>query len=248
MRPVGFVRSPYVEKADAPRQGAAGGAEGRVEVLAEYEHALDDLAGFDRVWLVFWFDRAPAGPAPNKVLPPRSETKRGVFATRSPHRPNPIGLTAVPLVRVEGLVLHVRDLDLLDGTPVLDIKPYIPYADAFPDAREGWLDAPRDPLARYEVRCEAIAEEQLAFLESHGETWLRARIVETLALGPQPHPYRRIKKADDGWVLAVKEWRVRFDVEDRTVHVRSLASGYRAKERAAHPLHAAFAARFDHFA
>ncbi|HEY8072896.1 MAG TPA: tRNA (N6-threonylcarbamoyladenosine(37)-N6)-methyltransferase TrmO, partial [Labilithrix sp.] len=102
VRPIGFVRSPFVEKADAPRQGAAGGAEGRVEVLAEYEHALDDLAGFDRIWLLFWFDRVSAEPAPNKVLPPRSETKRGVFATRSPHRPNPIGMTAVSLARVEG--------------------------------------------------------------------------------------------------------------------------------------------------
>ena len=76
-----------------------------------------------------------------KVMPPRGERKkRGLFATRSPHRPNNIGLTAVRLVGVEGFTLHVEEIDLLDGTPVLDIKPYVPYADAFPGAHAGWID------------------------------------------------------------------------------------------------------------
>ena len=259
VRPVGFVRSPFREKAEAPRQAVAEGAEGvegRIEMLPEHEHALDDLDGFDRIWVLFWFHEAKGGPR-TKVLPPRSDRKRGVFATRSPHRPNPIGMSAVRLERVEGLVLHVRDLDLLDGTPVIDLKPYIPYADAFPDAATGWVGA-SDPRPSWTVTFTDAAEAQLAWLVTQGITIdLRARIAEALALGPQPHPYRRIKKTEDGaLLLAVKEWRVRFTVMssssplgDRAIVVDALRSGFRARELAdgvdpALTVHRAFVARF----
>jgi tRNA-Thr(GGU) m(6)t(6)A37 methyltransferase TsaA len=90
------VRSPFVEKVQAPRQPVAGASiEARIEILPRHEHALADLDGFERIWVLFWFDRADAHEPPSKVLPPRSPVKRGVFATRSPHRPNPIGLSAV---------------------------------------------------------------------------------------------------------------------------------------------------------
>jgi len=194
--------------------------------------------------VIFWFDRTERARPASKVLPPRSDVKRGIFATRSPHRPNNIGMTAVRLDRVEGLVVHVRDLDLLDGTPVLDIKPYIPYADAFPDARTGWLEAPRDKKLSFAVAFSPLADEQLAFLGDEGAL-VRTRIAETLALGPAPHPYRRIKKQDDGsLLLAVKEWRATFSVDDRTITVLSIASGYRPRELVEHPLHASFVARF----
>lgn len=251
VRPIGVVRSPFVEKADAPRQASAPGARdaiGRVELLPEYEHALADLDRFDRIWILFWFDRAEGWSA--KVLPPRSEEKRGVFATRSPHRPNPIGMSCVRLERVDGRVLHVRDLDLLDGTPVIDLKPYIAYADAFPDASAGWLDAPRDPKEPWSVVFAPLAEEQLAWIAREAGIDLRARVAEALALGPAPHPYRRIKRLDDGAsMLAAKEWRARFTTEGRTIVVERVASGYRAKELAtgegpALDLHRAFVARF----
>jgi len=252
VRPIGFVRSPFLEKVEAPRQAVAEGAEGiagRVEMLPEHEHALSDLEGFDRLWLLFWFHEANG--ARSKVLPPRSDRKRGVFATRSPHRPNPIGMSAVRLERVEGLVLHVRDLDLIDGTPVIDIKPYIPYADAFPDAKSGWVGG-SDPRPSWAVTFTSEAETQLAWLTREGLALdLRARIQEALALGPQPHPYRRIKKTDDGGLLlAVKEWRARFSVDPSTssMKVEALRSGFRGRELAsADPtlaLHRAFVARF----
>lgn len=261
VRAIGFVRSPFDEKAEVPRQAVAEGAagiEGRIEMKAEHEHALDDLEGFDRLWILFWFHHAarPGGQAtPSKVLPPRSDRKRGVFATRSPHRPNPIGMSAVRLVRIEGLVVHVRDLDLLDGTPVLDLKPYVPYADAFPDAATGWLgkESLADPREGWVVRFGELAATQLSWLAEHApQLELRARIEATLALGPQPHPYRRIKKADGGaLVLAVKEWRARFAVDEatRTIAVESMASGFRSKELATGtdaslPLHRAFVTRF----
>ena len=260
VRPIGFVRSPFREKAEAPRQAVTEGAEGvegRIEMLAEHEHALEDLDGFDRIWVLFWFHEAKGGPR-TKVLPPRSDRKRGVFATRSPHRPNPIGMSAVRLERVEGLVLHVRDLDLIDGTPVIDLKPYLPYADAFPDAATGWVGATgasgaTDPRRSWSVTFTERAEAQLAWLATQGlAVDLRARIADALALGPQPHPYRRIKKTDDGeLLLAVKEWRARFtvDVAASAIAVDALRTGFRARDLAngadpALEVHRAFVALF----
>ena len=147
LRPLGFIRSPYARRLDAPHQptvveGTESGApaEATLELDAAYpESMLRDLEGFERVWLIFQFHLSE-GWAPT-VQPPRGpKRKRGVLATRSPHRPNGLGLSCVELVGVEGRVLRFRGVDLLDGTPVLDLKPYVPYADAFPDARAGWID------------------------------------------------------------------------------------------------------------
>jgi hypothetical protein len=171
------------------------------------------------------------------VLPPRSTSgRKGVFATRSPHRPNPIGLSAVRLDRVEGLVLHVREIDILDGTPVLDLKPYVPYTDAHPAARSGWLeaegrraagDSPADPVERYEVGFEPLAAEQAAWIERRSGLALRERITATLALGPQPHPYRRIRREGTGYRLALLDWRARFVLQGREVRVLAIETGYR---------------------
>ncbi len=144
---IGLVRSPYRNRIDAPHQApvvagteTGGPAEASLELDPSLpEEILRDLAGFERIWLVFAFHRSE-GWAP-LVQPPRGpRVKRGVLATRSPHRPNAIGLSCVELVAVEGRTLRLRGVDLLDGTPVLDVKPYVPYADAFPDARAGWID------------------------------------------------------------------------------------------------------------
>jgi tRNA (adenine37-N6)-methyltransferase len=115
--------------------------EATIELLPgrNFEQALKDLAGFERIWVIAWLHLNENWQP--TVIPPRGpKVRRGLFATRSPHRPNPIAISALKLVRIEGLTLHVHGIDLLDGTPVLDIKPYVPYADAFPDAREGWLE------------------------------------------------------------------------------------------------------------
>ncbi len=146
-RPIGFVRSPYARRIDAPHQPpvVAGTATGdAAEAILELdpsvpEAALQGLEGFSRIWLIFVFHRSE-GWTP-QVKPPRGpRIKRGVLATRSPHRPNAIGLSAVELIAVEGRCLRLRGVDLLDGTPVLDLKPYVPYADAFPDSLAGWID------------------------------------------------------------------------------------------------------------
>jgi tRNA-Thr(GGU) m(6)t(6)A37 methyltransferase TsaA len=250
LRPIGIVHSPLGEKAEAPRQGTAdGSASGRIVLDAEFADALEDIDGFERLWLIFWFDRAP-GWRP-KVLPPRSEKKRGVFATRSPHRPNPIGMTAVRLERVEGLTLFVRELDVLDQTPVLDIKPYLPYADAFVESASGWVEA-QDPRVPWTVLFEPPARDALGWIAHASGEVLEPRITQALALGPQPHAYRRIRRADDGSMhLAIKAWRIGFRVDEhvRTLNVERIFSGYRPRELEtgsgdALELHRAFTARF----
>ncbi len=254
--PIGIVRSPFTERLDAPRQPAAAeGVAGRIELLPGhgYEDALDGLAAWERAWILFVFHENVAqgrGWKP-KVQPPRADAKVGVFATRSPHRPNPIGLSAVRIERVEGLVVHVRDLDLLDGTPVLDLKPYVPYADAFPDATSGWL-RPADPRPAWEVVFDELAEAQLAWLAARGVD-LRAPVAAALALGPQPHAYRRIRAHASGRQLAHKEWRIDFRAveggEQRAprIEVVRVRTGYRPRQLAtddALGLHREFVAAF----
>jgi tRNA-Thr(GGU) m(6)t(6)A37 methyltransferase TsaA len=249
--PIGVVRSPYLERADAPRQPtAARGVAGSIELFAGrgFEDALEDVSDWEYVWVLFVFHRNvedDRGWRP-KVLPPRSTKKRGVFATRSPHRPNPIGMSVVRLAKIEGLTLHVTNVDLLDGTPVLDIKPYVPYADAYPDAKGGWLDDAEQERA-WEVTFSAESREQLAWLSAAG-CELEAEITTALALGPQPHAYRRIRKDGDSLRLAFKEWRVRFHAEGRSVVVERIVTGYRPREiatGAAPAIHAAFVTRFE---
>ncbi len=164
-----------------------------------------------------------------------------MFSTRSPHRPNPLGLSVLRLEHVEGLTLHLLDFDLVDGTPVLDIKPYVSYTDAHPDARSGWLEdpdqreprlktAPADPVAPYQVELEGTVLERCAWIAARTALPIEQRIRATLSTGPAPHPYRRIRREGAGFMLAIKEWRVSFGVEGRCIRVAALVSGYRASQ------------------
>jgi tRNA-Thr(GGU) m(6)t(6)A37 methyltransferase TsaA len=240
--PIGVVHSPFTEKVGAPRQATvAADVEGTIELYPgrDLEHALEDIETWQRLWVIFVFDRVE-GWRP-KVRPPRSTKRRGVLATRSPHRPNPIGLSAVRLVGVEGLTLRIRDLDILDGSPVLDLKPYVPYADAFPDAGSGWLETVSDPIAPTPVDWSDDARAQLDWLAARGVA-LREPVESALALGPEPNAYRRIRRVassggeGDARELAVKEWRIRFATVGGGgaggILVTSIHSGYRPKELA----------------
>jgi tRNA-Thr(GGU) m(6)t(6)A37 methyltransferase TsaA len=139
---IGIIRSPFHEAAGTPIQPVfAEETEGTVDVWPQYAEGLRDLAGFDRLWLVYQLHCAPPGKM--RVVPFRDNREHGIFATRSPCRPNPIGLSCVRLLGIEGNTLRVGGVDMLDGTPLLDIKPYVPEFDSFPNAKAGWLDAHR---------------------------------------------------------------------------------------------------------
>jgi tRNA (adenine37-N6)-methyltransferase len=138
MRAIGHVRSPFRETTEVPRGlGAKHDAEGVLDVLPELEEGLTDIEGISHLYVIWVFDRSEGFALVG--TPPCDDRPHGVFATRSPYRPNPIGLTVVELLRRDGSRLHVRGVDMLDGTPILDIKPYL---SSVPEAavRRGWLD------------------------------------------------------------------------------------------------------------
>jgi tRNA (adenine37-N6)-methyltransferase len=135
--PIGYVKSPYAATQEVPKGlGAKHGAEGILEILPKYEAGLTDIEGFSHLFVVWVFDQAEGYELVG--TPPTDSRPHGVFATRSPRRPNPIGLTVLELLRREGRSLHVRGVDMLDATPVLDIKPYLSGVPA-EQLRRGWL-------------------------------------------------------------------------------------------------------------
>lgn len=138
-QPIGVVRSPFQEQQGTPIQPVyAQNARGKVEIFEPYREAMKDLEGFSRVWLIYYFDRAKTWKP--MVMPYRDVKQRGLFATRAPARPNAIGISAVKLVSVADDAIEVEEIDILDGTPVLDIKPYVPMFDSYPNEKAGWLD------------------------------------------------------------------------------------------------------------
>lgn len=138
-RPIGYVSSPYESTTDVPKGlGAQHEAVGVLKILPEYEAGLTDINGFSHLFVLWEFDRAKGFELVGR--PPCDDRAHGVFATRSPYRPNPIGLTVVELLRRDGSDLHVRGVDMLDGTPILDIKPYLSSIPA-EKLRRGWLQA-----------------------------------------------------------------------------------------------------------
>jgi tRNA-Thr(GGU) m(6)t(6)A37 methyltransferase TsaA len=136
-RPIGFVKSPYNDTGQVPKGlGAKHEADGVLAILAEFEAGLTDIEGFSHLVVLWEFDRSKGFELVG--MPPSDNRPHGVFATRSPRRPNPIGLTIVELLRREGCELHVRGVDMLDGTPILDIKPLLSGV-AEEKLRRGWL-------------------------------------------------------------------------------------------------------------
>jgi len=137
--PIGLIHTPFKHAQGTPIQGVTGkGAEGVVELFPDLIQGLRGLGGFDRLWLIYQFDRASVVRL--VVRPYLDSTERGVFSTRSPVRPNHVGISVVRLLHIEQNRLYVADVDMLDGTPLLDIKPYVPAFDSFEQSRAGWLN------------------------------------------------------------------------------------------------------------
>ena len=167
LRQIATVYTDFPEKFGIPRQsGLVEGLRGRIEFLPAYRarEAVRGMEGFSHLWLLWGFSEVKREGWSATVAPPRlgGRKRMGVFATRSPYRPNPIGLSAVRLERVEldpekGPILHVRGVDMLDGTPIYDIKPYLPYADAHPDAKGGFGEEQRERHLRVEIPEELLA-------------------------------------------------------------------------------------------
>jgi tRNA-Thr(GGU) m(6)t(6)A37 methyltransferase TsaA len=146
-KPIGVIRSEHTAVEQTPIQPIyAKGCKGRAEIFAEFSEGLRDLEGFSHVYLIYHFHQA--SPAKLRVKPFLQDIERGVFSTRAPCRPNAVGLSIVELVRCEGNVLHLDGVDILDGTPLLDIKPYTAKFDRFETARNGWQDEVDEKIAK----------------------------------------------------------------------------------------------------
>jgi len=219
-------------KFDAPHQPSDGRSERNVVELfpgRRLEEGLKDLKGFERIWLVWWFNRNSNWRP--LVTPPRGPAiRRGVFATRSPHRPAPIGITSVQLLGIEGNKIFVGNTDLLHGTPILDIKPYISSVDSFPDQRAGWLDECRVELDKpvcYTVVMSYLACEQMEWLKAEWgiDFFTKARMI--LERTPERSRTHRITAPKDGvFRLSSGGWRLFFTVEGKTVTVIGVAPGF----------------------
>ena len=227
--PIGIVHSPFKEKFGVPRQpGLAPAARATLELLPPYDRdeVLEGLPGFSHVWLLFVF-HATAGQGWNPtVRPPRlgGNVRVGVFASRSTFRPNPVGLSVVELAgygRENGkLVLHLRGADLIDGTPILDIKPYVPYVDSIPQASGGF--AAGAPEMRLGVRFTPQAEAQVAAREQ-AHPHLRELIVQVLGADPRPS-YHEDEHTERIYGMRVLDFDLRWRVAEGVVVVVELSA------------------------
>ena len=145
-RPIGIIHTPHRNPSQTPIQPVfSAGIQGRVELFPEYVEGLKDLDGFSHIYLFYYFDRST--DIKMKVKPYLEEHVHGIFATRSPHRPNKIGMSLVRLLKICNNILEIEDVDILNGTPLLDIKPYIKRFDSREDVRSGWQDDVPDDIA-----------------------------------------------------------------------------------------------------
>ncbi|MDZ4786652.1 MAG: tRNA (N6-threonylcarbamoyladenosine(37)-N6)-methyltransferase TrmO [bacterium] len=236
LKPIGIVKSSRRVKFDAPHQPDQSTEENcTIELFPGkgFDQGLQDLKGFDYIWLIWWFHKNQTWKP--KVLPPRgSYGKRGVFATRAPHRPNPIGISAVQLIKTSGLKLTIGATDLIDGTPILDIKPYISEIDSFPSAKNGWLAEVEAELAKppsYQVVYSALANDQFSWLLERKVNFID-RAKKILERNPEPHRTRRITKwrkedfPNNFFRMGCGAWRLFFSIQNEQVIVHSVTPGY----------------------
>ena len=241
--PIGVVHSCFKEKFGIPRQpGLVSEARATLELEAPFNRseAVAGLEGFSHIWIIFVFHEAMRERWRPTVRPPRlgGNQRVGVFASRSPFRPNPVGLSVVKLDDIEcdggRCLLHLSGADLLDGTPVLDIKPYLPYADALPEADGGY--AADTPVQSISITFSELADAQCAELEQNGLPHLRQLIKQVLSQDPRPAYYVNKKHANGERVngkhtekqhfgMRLYDFDLRWTVEAGQVTVLELNSG-----------------------
>ena len=227
MEPIGYMQTCFKEKFGIPRQpGLVNGAQGTLKLRNDpfLKNALKGMEGFSHLWVIFIFHEHDAKSWKPSIRPPRlgGAKKVGVLASRSPHRPNPIGLSVVQIEKIDldapgGAEITVRGVDVLDGTPVLDIKPYIAYADALSGTQSGWAD---EPIKRTEVIFSQEAEDAIRVRDPQGEKGLRNLVIEMLSLDPRPAFQQRRMPADHptaqgtryGFLLL--EYDVKWEIEE----------------------------------
>ncbi len=231
MKPIGFLHSARKLKLEAPRQGSLDQSKEIARITLEqgqnFEQALEDIEGFSHLWLIYTFHLNTTWKA--KVKPPRgSKKQRGVFATRSPYRPNPLGLSCVQFIEKQGRHLWVSGSDLIDGTPILDLKPYVIESDSFPRAQQGWLE---DRGEKLQIVSSPLYLSQLEWLGRHGLSLLHSTATQQLERDPFDSSSKRVKDLGDGHgVFAYRTWRILFQIGSSTLEINEIQSGYSLKD------------------
>ncbi|OYZ13431.1 MAG: tRNA (N6-threonylcarbamoyladenosine(37)-N6)-methyltransferase TrmO [Bdellovibrio sp. 28-41-41] len=189
--PIGVLESCYLDKFGTPRQpGLVPTSFGRIRIFPEWQPAdsLQGLEEFSHIWVLFHFHQNQVSSFKAKVHPPRmGGEKIGVFATRSPHRPNPIGLSLVKLDRIQDGYIYISGIDIVDGTPVFDVKPYLSYVESVPDAVSGWVQAKVDGDIAV-IFPESLEVKMTAIQKRHPS--FKDLVVSTLKLDPRPTVYK----------------------------------------------------------
>jgi tRNA-Thr(GGU) m(6)t(6)A37 methyltransferase TsaA len=238
LQPIGLVHSDLVYRYETPRQGVLAGDSMsyiQLESQMNFEQAVKHLDGFERIWVIYLFHLNENWKP--MVTPPRHTRKKvGVFATRSPHRPNRIGMSCVKLEKIEGLKIYISESDILDGSPVLDIKPYLPYSDSFPDAATGWVKKNIEEI--YEVIFEPIANLQCTWLKEEANINLFNFARLQLEFNPTDLLRKRISSVEisgskgEQFLLAYRTWRILYQIieDEQKVIIKEIRSGYNSNE------------------
>lgn len=225
--PIGYFYSEENERYSLPKQPGSGKENHGKIVLnphQNFEQALDDLIGFSHIWVLFLFHKNQDWKP--KVLTPRGGPKRGLFATRSPHRPNPIGMSCLELVDVQGRELFVINHDLLNNSPILDIKPYIEYSDSKTHTKQGWLETTGE-RELFHIVWSNIASKQFDYLESDWNLNIRPEIHFRLRSSPLPGKNNRIQHLSENFYqLAYKTWRIIYSINANEIEILKIYSGY----------------------
>ncbi|MGZ3781793.1 MAG: tRNA (N6-threonylcarbamoyladenosine(37)-N6)-methyltransferase TrmO [Pseudobdellovibrionaceae bacterium] len=230
LSPIGIFHTDQVQPYEAGRQPDDFHSEGFLELYPgqNFEQALIGLEIGQRIWILFSFHHNPNWHP--MVLPPRGlDHKVGVFGTRSPYRPNGIGMSCVKIKKIEKLKIYVEGADLLDKSPILDIKPYVAYADSFPGEKPVWL---KDAV-QHAVHFSEPAQEKLRWLESQDVTQFKSFLRHQLEYEPTNSRKKRVKKytsslynSSEIFMISYRTWRALFFIKDETVLVENIFSGY----------------------
>ena len=226
--PIGFVSSSQIEPYQASKQPDELSMDAVITLNSgfNYEQALTDLEGCSHLWIIYQFHKNENWKP--LVQTPRSNRKIGVFATRSPYRPNAIGMSVVELKSIDGLKIKLGANDLLDGTPILDIKPYHPEYDTITDAKIKWLETSLGP--KHEIKFSPMAEEKIDYLESADPIYqlnlIKPFILRQLQYDPTNSDKKRVNQNKALWTLSYRTWRIDFIISELTVAVLDIRTGY----------------------
>ncbi len=225
---IGIFKSPQKVAYQAGRQPDELGAVGEIQLFPgmNYEQALLDLEGCSHIWIIFGFHQNNNWKP--QVQTPRSDRKIGVFATRAPYRPNPLGLSLVKLLSVDRLTVLVSKNDILDGSPVYDIKPYHPESDVADDPQILWLED--SVVEKFEISISPVAEEQFDWFEQNRLAEIKTFVLRQLEYDPVNQNKKRVTQNLGYWTLAYRTWRIDFTVTENNIGVLAVHSGYTSAE------------------